>query len=598
MYRVFYLMCIFLFVFCSDKKNAENNEADNFSDLEIIEPVKKDKKSTSQISKVNVNDPLEVSSFLSGVKQDESVLENFKANLQKGIYSELELKQLIHEIDKSSFSDFNADFDNSSLTNEVKNSTQQLFNTVGGSIDKLMFATSDNPELNSVKQMIQGQLKRIENSRSNNANRLTNQGKENLKLFLADNPESIIYEKLTAYTLYGTGKQITALENLAQVDDEEIPGLLSEFFNMPENEVLLLKKVPIFRKYATEKDAIENKAFNLHPDVENHLKNGNASENFKKFISNYQKGIDVNRRSVQNKSKRARNEFRKLNPAWYGSDETSGNTYFDEKGNAVYLPLGDKSFADRVVSHHVGNPAGGFSEGALGPPDMSNLPYDNFDPRVCNIGVNGVLTLEFIDNVIVDVNGPDLYVFELGAIEPTKLEISKDGVHWIEIGKIQGGTAAVDIKDFVKPGETFHFVRLTDLNTPSALPGADVDAVAVIGGAVRFQLDSAILFEFGSYELKEEAIEALKTLVQEILQLEKGTVIIEGHTDNVGNASANLKLSEQRAQSVATALKKHMEASPFKWQVKGFGQSSPLAPNDTDENRQKNRRVEILVLPY
>ncbi len=596
MYRLFYLMCLLLFTCCSDKKNAQKKTGENLLETEIKEPIKKEEKSTSSVVKVDINDPLEVSLFLNGLQREDKAIEEFKTTLEKGIYSEIELHQLLHEVDKSSLME--KDMDNTSKTNRVKNSTQQLFNTVGASTDELLAKSTINPELNTVKEMIQGQLKRIENARVGNANRLTNQGKENLKVFLGDNSESIIYEKLTAYTLYGTGKQITALENLARLDGEEIPGLLSEFFNMPKNEVLMLKKVPIFRKYATEKEAIENKVINLHPDVENYLTSGNASENFKKFISNYQKGIDVNSRSIQTKSKRARNEFKKLNPDWYGSDEASGNTYFDEKGNAVYLPLGDLSFADRVVNHQVGSPEGGFSEGALGPPEMSNLPYDNFDPRVCNIGENGVLTLEFIDNVLVDVNGPDLYVFELGAIEPTKMEISKDGVQWIEIGKIQGGTAAVDIKEFVKAGDTFHFVRLTDLNTPSTLPGADVDAVAVIGGAVKFQLDSAILFEFGSYELREDAIEVLKTLFEDILQFEKGTVIIEGHTDNVGSASANLKLSEQRAQSVASALKKDMEASSFKWQVKGFGQSSPLAPNDTDENRQKNRRVEILVLPY
>ncbi len=598
MYRLYFLLFLYLFVFCSDKKDTEKDVEKSPVETELVESEKNVENATSQNAKVNVNNVEEINLFITSIQQDKNILENFKTTLQKGAYSEIELHQLLHEVSKFSLTKENNQIDNTSKTNRVKNSTQELFNTVSGSTDKLLAKNTVNPELNSVKEMIQGQLKRIESSRSNNANRLVNQGKENLKDYLGDNRESIIYEKLTAYTLYGSGKQTTALENLAQINENEIPGLLSDFFNMPENEILLLKKVPIFRKYTAEKDAIENNAMNLQVDVEKYMKTGSASENFKKLITNYQKGIDVNSRSIQTKSKRARNEFKKLNPAWYGSDEASGNTYFDEKGNAVYLPLGDKSFADRMVSHMVGSPAGGFSEGALGPPDMSNLPYDTFDPRVCNVGVSGVLTLEFVDNVLVDINGPDLYVFELGAIEPTQLEISKDGLQWINIGKIEGGTAAVDIQEFVKPGETFHFVRLTDLNTPSLLPGADVDAVAVIGGAVRFQLDSSVLFEFGKFELKQEAMEAIKNLMAEISQIEKGTIVIEGHTDTIGNASANLKLSEQRAQNVATELKKHVQSSNYKWQVKGYGKNSPIAPNDTEENRQKNRRVEIIILPF
>ena len=72
--------------------------------------------------------------------------------------------------------------------------------------------------------------------------------------------------------------------------------------------------------------------------------------------------------------------------------------------------------------------------------------------------------MRFTDNVLVDLAGPDLYVFEVGpAIEPMRLAISQDGTTWTEVGDISGGTAAIDIAKVAKPGERYRFVRVTDL---------------------------------------------------------------------------------------------------------------------------------------
>lgn len=260
--------------------------------------------------------------------------------------------------------------------------------------------------------------------------------------------------------------------------------------------------------------------------------------------------------------------------------------------------MGKLSFADEVINHVAGE-TGQNPYGALYEPNMPAPEMFEEDPRFCNIGVSGVLILEFTDNAITDVNGPDLYVFEMGKIEPTNLELSKDGKHWVTIGKIQGGTAMVNISPFVEKGETFTYVRLTDLETYSEIPGADVDAVAAIGGAIRLNLDSSVLFEFGKHRLKPEAEASLTELIPQIAKIGKGIIVVEGHTDNVGSTSANKSLSEKRAKSVSALLEALMKdsAKNFKWQIKGYGDSQPVATNDSDENRQKNRRVELLVLP-
>ena len=174
------------------------------------------------------------------------------------------------------------------------------------------------------------------------------------------------------------------------------------------------------------------------------------------------------------------------------------DTYIDYRENMVYLPLGDASFADSVVAFVPGKPKGRAPKGSLGPAQGRLLTLQD----CATLGIKGILTLYFEDNAITDVNGPDIYVFEIGQIEPTNIEISKNGVDWIDVGKIEGGTAGLDIHDFVQPGDTFNYIRLTDLDTYSGMPGADIDAVAAIGGALRMNLDSAVLFETGKHQLK------------------------------------------------------------------------------------------------
>ncbi|NND15755.1 MAG: OmpA family protein, partial [Eudoraea sp.] len=215
-----------------------------------------------------------------------------------------------------------------------------------------------------------------------------------------------------------------------------------------------------------------------------------------------------------------------------------------------------------------------------------------------SLGLGGNLSIQFVDNALTDVNGPDLYIFEIGQLEPTELEISKDGKQWIKVGKIDGGVAEVDIAPFVKQGELFYYVRLKDLKMDSALPGADVDAIAAIGAAMRLNLDSKVLFATGKSELKAQGIDALKKLAESISVLKRGNVIVEGHTDDVGSDETNQKLSLARAKSVSAELKKLLPGSAFRWKDKGLGESKPLVENNSDENRAKNRRVEVLVTPY
>lgn len=289
--------------------------------------------------------------------------------------------------------------------------------------------------------------------------------------------------------------------------------------------------------------------------------------------------------------------FEKLNPSvQFGANV--GKTYVSE-ASLVYLPLGDASFTDEVIaakylSGNIQFP----KENVLHTPDYVLMKKLSDNKGIYSLGLNGSLTIKFTDNALVDVNGPDLFVFEAGEIEPTTLEISKDGNNWINVGMIRGGTAAVDIKKFVQPGEYFYYVRLTDRNTKSTVAGADIDAVATIGAAIKMSLNAEVLFDFGKADLKAGGIAAVKKLAQQLQSIPAAQLNIEGFTDDIGNDDVNIKLSLQRAQAVSAILKQELKNKKgFLFKESGKGKANPVSPNNNEENRKRNRRVEIIVNP-
>ena len=380
---------------------------------------------------------------------------------------------------------------------------------------------------------------------------------------------------------------------LQELDDAQ----LAELMELTEEEYQLLKETPAQINPKTASEAQELAKGHLSEQVETQLKNSKVSNKFtERMKALKKKQVAIAKKFLAN-SKRAETKFYKENPSWYSEKDGLGEVYLSDHDDYVFLPLGKLSFADQVVSFDRGKGASSANpNAALDEPDYDRKLQDY--SKMCNLGTKGVLTFQFVDNVLIDVNGPDLFVFEVGAIEPTLLEISKDGQNWVDIGKIEGGTAQIDIAPFINPGDSFNYVRFTDLDTYSAVPGADIDAVATIGGALRLSLDSAVLFDTGKYDLKPEGIKAVKALAIQIKKIPKGTISVDGHTDNVGSIQNNLTLSKKRAASVAEILKQELGEINFKWKENGYGEGKPLVPNTTDENKQKNRRVEILVTPF
>lgn len=109
-------------------------------------------------------------------------------------------------------------------------------------------------------------------------------------------------------------------------------------------------------------------------------------------------------------------------------------------------------------------------------------------------------------------------------------------------------------------------------------------------------LENKVLFAFDSSELREDTAVRLVELGRALSGVGIRSAGIEGHSSGEGNADHNLKLSEQRAATVRAALVQG-GLSDTATRIRGMGALDPVAPNDSEEGRQQNRRVVIIVTP-
>lgn len=121
----------------------------------------------------------------------------------------------------------------------------------------------------------------------------------------------------------------------------------------------------------------------------------------------------------------------------------------------------------------------------------------------------------------------------------------------------------------------------------------------IVERGVSVVLVDSLLFQSGRADLKFESKEVLEDIASVLNEIEN-QVIIEGHTDNLPiNTylfSSNWELSTARAVVVTRFLVENANVNPSRISAQGYGEFRPIAPNDTAENKSKNRRVNILIL--
>ncbi len=123
------------------------------------------------------------------------------------------------------------------------------------------------------------------------------------------------------------------------------------------------------------------------------------------------------------------------------------------------------------------------------------------------------------------------------------------------------------------------------------IPGFDA---RLSGERLLVMIPNTILFDFDSYALRYEARLDLDRVTDILLRYPETTIIVAGHTDSIGDANYNQRLSEYRAQSVANYLVSRGVQS-FRISAVGYGESMPIASNATESGRQRNRRVELEI---
>jgi outer membrane protein OmpA-like peptidoglycan-associated protein len=118
----------------------------------------------------------------------------------------------------------------------------------------------------------------------------------------------------------------------------------------------------------------------------------------------------------------------------------------------------------------------------------------------------------------------------------------------------------------------------------------------VAGGKTASETLNNLFFEYGRYDLADKSRTELDRLAAFLKTNPTVAIEVSGHTDDTGDAAANLTLSQKRAQSVVTYLTSTGGIAAPRIKAVGYGKTRPLAPNTTDENRRLNRRIEWRVL--
>jgi len=118
-----------------------------------------------------------------------------------------------------------------------------------------------------------------------------------------------------------------------------------------------------------------------------------------------------------------------------------------------------------------------------------------------------------------------------------------------------------------------------------------------VGSDVVIRLNG-MNFAVGSAQLRPENFALLTKLQRALREFPEHPIQVAGHTDSQGNPEVNQSLSERRAESVRQYLMANMAIPESQIMAIGYGETQPLASNETSEGRAKNRRIDVkIILP-
>lgn len=163
------------------------------------------------------------------------------------------------------------------------------------------------------------------------------------------------------------------------------------------------------------------------------------------------------------------------------------------------------------------------------------------------------------------------------------------------IGRANGSTAKGAILGAVVGGAAGmiigHQMDKQAAELKQNIPGAIVERV---GEGIQVTFDSGLLFDFDSDVVRPEARTNLRNLAASLDKYPGSDLLIAGHTDSVGTDAYNLALSDRRAEAAVSYLAAQGVARS-RMRSRGLGETEPVAPNESDAGRSRNRRVEVAI---
>ncbi len=195
-----------------------------------------------------------------------------------------------------------------------------------------------------------------------------------------------------------------------------------------------------------------------------------------------------------------------------------------------------------------------------------------------------------------------ILLYSISAVDSEKLKELAEALQFSLTGKqsVKQLESLDDIKvDIEKESNKYEDLakKLNEIIDKNSL--TEVIKIREEDRGIVLQVDESILFDPGKAEIKESSIDILDT-ISKIIEETDNDIVAEGHTDNVpintAKYKSNWELSTARAMNIVKYFIENKNINPVRLSVKGYGEYNPIAPNDTPENRSKNRRVDILVV--
>jgi outer membrane protein OmpA-like peptidoglycan-associated protein len=192
---------------------------------------------------------------------------------------------------------------------------------------------------------------------------------------------------------------------------------------------------------------------------------------------------------------------------------------------------------------------------------------------------------------LVSVSCSSLSRTQKGAI----IGATSGGVVGGAIGKVAGNTAVGAIMGAAIGGAAGAYVGHYMDKQAAEMERDIADArIERVGEGIKITFDSGLLFDVDKATLKPASNENLAKLSVILNKYDDTNILLEGHSDATGPEEYNLELSRKRGQSVSNYLAS-LSVNPTRFTVMGYGESQPVASNQTKVGRQRNRRVEVAI---